>query len=201
VATNKVRMRKKSNVDSPPESAGKSWLEEDNRIRVLKLFFAGPGKQLYIREVARQTGLSPRGAQMILESLRKEGLLISESNNVVNNYRGNFDDRRFVGLKRSLNLYSIYSCGLIQCLEKYYHMPECIILFGSYAKGEEMPEVSDIDIAVVTEMTNLPDMHNFQSTLGKSISLHLIENIKDQNANFVNSLANGIVLSGYMEAV
>ena len=101
---------------------------------MLKLFFAGPDRQLQIREVARQTGLSPRGAQMILESLCKEGLLISESNNVVNNYKGNFDDKRFVGLKRSLNLY-------------------------------------------------------------------LIENIKDQNANFINSLANGIVLSGYMEAV
>jgi predicted nucleotidyltransferase len=180
---------------------GKGWLEEENRIRVLKLFFSGPGKQLHIREVARRTSLSPRGAQMILESLRKEGLLISESNNVVNNYRGNFDDKRFVGLKRSLNLYSMYSSGLIQYLEKYYQMPECIILFGSYAKGEDMPEVSDIDIAVVTEKTKLPDLHNFQATLGKSISLHLIENIKDQNANFINSLANGIVLSGYMEAV
>jgi predicted nucleotidyltransferase len=77
-------------------------------------------------------------------------------------------------------------------------MPECIVLFGSYAKGEDMPEVSDIDIAVVTDKKKLPDLHNFQATLGKSISLHLIENIKDQNANFINSLANGIVLSGYM---
>jgi predicted nucleotidyltransferase len=201
VAANKATTGKKAKVKSPMISPGKSWLEEDNRIRVLKLFFPGPGKQLHIREVARQTGLSPRGAQMILESLRKEGLLISESNNVVNNYRGNFDDKRFIGLKRSLNLYSMYSSGLIQFLEKYYHMPECIILFGSYAKGEDMPQVSDIDIAVVTEITKLPALQNFQVTLGKSISLHLIENIKDQNANFINSLANGIVLSGYMEAV
>jgi predicted nucleotidyltransferase len=201
VAANRATKRKKDNAKSPVKSPGKGWLEEDNRIRVLKLFFAGPGKQIHIREVARQTGLSPRGTQMILESLRKEGLLISESNNVVNNYRGNFEDRRFIGLKRSLNLYSLYSTGLIQFLEKFYHMPECIVLFGSYAKGDDMPPVSDIDIAVVTEMTKLPDLENFQAALGKSISLHMIENIKDQNANFINSLANGIILSGYMEAI
>jgi hypothetical protein len=64
-----------------------------------------------------------------------------------------------------------------------------------------MPEVSDIDIAVVTDKKKLPDLHNFQAILGKSISMHLIENIKDQNANVINGLANGIVLSGYMEAV
>lgn len=201
MAVNKATKREKDNAKSPVNSSGKCWMEEDNRIRVLKLFFPGPGKQLHIREVARQTGLSPRGSQMILESLRKEGFLISESNNVVNNYRGNFDDNRFVGLKRSLNLYSMYSSGLIQFLEKYYHMPECIVLFGSYAKGDDMPQVSDIDIAVVTEMTKLPELQNFQATLGKSISLHLVENIKDQNANFINSLVNGIVLSGYLEAV
>jgi predicted nucleotidyltransferase len=201
VATNKDKAQKKDDAGGPGDKAGKGWLEEDNRIRVLKLFFAGPGRQLHIREVARQTGLSPRGAQMILESLRKEGLLISESDNVVNNYRGNFDDKRFVGLKRSLNLYSIYSSGLIPFLEKYYKTPECIVLFGSYAKAEDIPGISDIDIAIVTEMTKLPDLHNFQTTLGKSISLHLVENIKDQNANFINSLANGIVISGYLEAV
>jgi predicted nucleotidyltransferase len=201
VTASKDKAQKNVDTRALADTPGEDWLEDDNRIRVLKLFFAGPGKQLHIREVARQTGLSPRGTQMILESLRKEGLLISESNNVVNNYRGNFDDKRFVGLKRSLNLYSMYSSGLIQFLEKHYRMPECIILFGSYAKGEDMPQISDIDIAVVTEMKRLPDLHNFQVTLGKSISLHLIENIKDQNANFINSLANGVVLSGYMEAV
>jgi predicted nucleotidyltransferase len=201
VTASKDKAQKNIDTRALTDTQGEDWLEEDNRIRVLKLFFAGPGKQLHIREVARQTGLSPRGAQMILESLRKDGLLISESNNVVNNYRGNFADKRFVGLKRSLNLYSIYSGGLIQFLEQHYHMPECIILFGSYAKGEDMPGISDIDIAIVTEMTKLPDLHNFQVALSKSISLHLIENIKDQNANFINSLANGIVLSGYMEAI
>ena len=167
MAANKDKAQKNDDTRALTDNPGKSWLEEDNRIRVLKLFFAGPGKQLHIREVARQTGLSPRGAQMILESLRKEGLLISESNNVVNNYRGNFDDKRFVGLKRSLNLYSIYSSGLIQFLEKYYHMPECIILFGSYAKGEDMPQISDIDIAVVTEMRNCRTSITFRLHLVK----------------------------------
>ena len=201
MAGNRCTTGKKDSSANQVNNLVTDWLEEDNRIRVLKLFFDGPGKQLHIREVARQTGLSPRGAQMILESLRKGGLLISESNNIVNNYRGNFNDRRFIGLKRSLNLYSVYSSGLVQFLEKYYHTPQCIVLFGSYAKGEDIPLLSDIDIAVVTDMTELPDLDDFHSILCKSISLHLIDNIKDLDDNFRNSLANGIVLSGYMEVV
>lgn len=192
---------KKHSPGDPVDKTVKGWLEQDNRINILKLFLDRPGKHLHIREVARQTGLSPRGAQMILESLRKEGLLISEYNNIVNNYSGNFDDKRLVGLKRALNLYSIHSSGLLQHLEKYYHMPECIILFGSYAKGDDVAGISDIDIAIVTGMKDIPDLENFQAILGRSISLHLVDNIKDQNVNFINSMVNGIVISGYMEAV
>jgi hypothetical protein len=35
----------------------------------------------------------------------------------------------------------------------------------------------------------------------RKISLHLIENSKNEKKEFINSLANGIVLYGYLEVV
>ncbi|BAI61505.1 conserved hypothetical protein [Methanocella paludicola SANAE] len=173
-------------------------INEDNRIRILKLFFDGPNVRLHVREVARRSGLTPRGAQKILRSLKQSGLLCSESTGVVNNYWGNYENEKFIGLKRSLNLYSLYSTGLLLAIEAYYRYPKCIILFGSYSRGDDTAD-SDIDIAIVTSMKDLPDTIIYEKLLKRKIGLHLISNVKQEDANFINTLINGIVMSGYLD--
>jgi hypothetical protein len=132
-------------------------INNENWIKVLKLFFDGPNVTLHIREVARRANLTPRGAKYILDSLKNDGLLNNESGNIVNNFWGNYNNEKFIGLKRSLNLNSLYSSGLITALENFYHIPKCIILFGSYAKGEDTSK-SDVDIAIVTDMKDIPEL-------------------------------------------
>jgi predicted nucleotidyltransferase len=173
---------------------------DNNKINVLRLFFNGPGTVLHIREVARRTGLTPRGAQNILESLKNNGLLNNRSNDIVNNYWGDYNNEIFIGLKRSLNLYSLYSTGLISMLEDFYRTPKCIVLFGSYAKGEDT-EQSDIDIAVITNMKDMPDVSKFDELLDRKISIQLITNIKKESPGFMNSMVNGIVLYGYLDVI
>jgi predicted nucleotidyltransferase len=134
----------------------------------------------------------------ILKHLKTEELLVEEPNNIVVNYRGNYDNPRFVAMKRSINLYSLYSSGLINDLTEFYNTPECIVLFGSYAKGEDTGK-SDIDIAIVTDTEKMPDLQNYEKKLNREISIHLIGNLKKADASFINSLANGIVLYGYLE--
>lgn len=175
-----------------------AFIGEDNKTKVLKLFFNGPNTRLHIREVARRSNLTPPGALKILASLKNEGLLNNESNGIVNNFWGNYNSEKFIGLKRALNLYALYSTGLISSLDEFYRSPECIVLFGSYARGEDTIE-SDIDIAIVTGMEDLPELNNYRDILERKISLHLIKNIKAEDRNFINSLANGIVLSGYLD--
>ncbi len=175
-------------------------INDENWIRILKLFFDGPTIVLHISEIARRTGLTPRGAQYILESLKKEGLVKNEITGIVNNFWGNYDNEKFIGLKRSLNLYSLYSSGLISTIENFYGHPKCIVLFGSYARGEDTYK-SDIDIAVVTDMNDAPELGGYEDILKRKISLHLISNVKDEDVSFINSLANGIVLSGYLEVI
>lgn len=173
-------------------------LTASNEEAVLKLFFDGPGERLHVREVARRTGLSPPGAMKILKQLKTEDLVIEEPRNVVVNYRGNYDNPHFIALKRSLNLYSLYTSGLVATLVRFYDTPECVVLFGSYAKGEDTGK-SDIDIAIVTEIEKTTDFQCYEKKLSRKISIHIISNLKNKDRNFANSLANGIVLHGYLE--
>ena len=175
-------------------------LNNENWIRILKLFFDEPTTTLHISEVARRAGLTPRGAQNILESLRYDRLLNNESNGIVNNYWGNYDNEKFIGLKRSLNLNSLYSTGLISAIENFYSTPRCIVLFGSFARGEDTIK-SDIDIAVETNLKDLPELGIYENQLKRKVSLHLIRDVTKENANFINSLANGIILSGYLNVM
>jgi predicted nucleotidyltransferase len=175
-------------------------LTEDNRFHIIRLFFEGPNVRLHLREVARRAGLSATGAMKILGALEKERLLEKERTAFMVVYRGNYDNERFMALKRSLNLYSLYSCDLVSSLVEFYRIPECIILFGSYAKGEDTKE-SDIDIAVITGLKDYPELEIYEDCLKRKISLHLIENSKNEKKEFINSLANGIVLYGYLEVV
>ncbi|CAJ37580.1 nucleotidyltransferase domain-containing protein [Methanocella arvoryzae] len=175
-------------------------LTHDNIQKVLRLFFDGPAVRLHVREVARRADLSPPGAKKILEALEKDGLLIREPTPIVVEYRGNYDSEIFLAWKRSMNLFSLHSCGLIKYLTDYYSIPECIVLFGSYSRGEDTAQ-SDIDLAIVTEKKDIPETFEFEEKLRRKISIHLIKNMRDVDSGFINSLANGIVLYGYLEAV
>lgn len=88
-------------------------------MKILRLFFNGPGESLHVREVARRAGLSPPGAMKILKHLKSENLVTEEPNNVVVNFRGNYDNPGFVALKRSINLYSLYANGLVDALSEF----------------------------------------------------------------------------------
>ena len=175
-------------------------LTEDNKIRILRLFFEGPNERLHLREVARRVGLSATGAMKILRALEKEGMLEKEQGAVTVVYRGNYNNEKFMALKRSLNLYSLNYSGLVSELIDFFNIPECMVLFGSYAKGEDTRE-SDIDIAVMTNMKEYPQLDVYEGDLKRKISLHLINNIKNEEKDFINTLANGIVIYGYLEVL
>lgn len=173
-------------------------LTENNTQKVLKLFFDGPSVRLHVREVARRADLSPPGAKKILEALEKDGLLIREPTPVVVEYRGNYDSEIFMAWKRSMNLFSLHSIGLVKYLTDFYGIPECIVLFGSYARGEDTTQ-SDIDVAIVTAKKDVPETDSFEDKLRRKISIHLIESMRDVDSAFINSLANGIILYGYLD--
>ena len=173
-------------------------ITKDNNLRIMELFFKFPYSSFHIRELARLTGLSSTGVIKIIKRLKKEKLLVSKKSNNIEEIKPDFSGR-FMLMKRLYNIYSLYDSGLVEYIKKYYEMPQSIILFGSYSNGSDT-EKSDIDIAIVSGKKNSADIEKFEHRLSRKINLHLID-IKNTPKEFINSLANGIVLEGFAEMI
>jgi predicted nucleotidyltransferase len=173
-------------------------LTKDNNYKVMKLFFDNAEEKFHIREIARQTNLSAPGVLKILKKLKKETLLISEKENVVENVKASRNEKFFL-LKKAYNALSLLESGLVNRLKDEYEEPEAIVIFGSYSKGEDTSQ-SDIDIAVVTKKEAQLDLRQFEKYLRRKISIHEIQ-ISDSEKEFLNNLANGTVVYGFLRVL
>lgn len=164
---------------------------------VLRVLFQRPEKQFSKRELGREAGYSVRSAIIATRELEEEGLVEVQR-------AGNTDlvrakrNREFLEAKRAHNLKSLLESGLVVELEKL--APEAVVLFGSYARGEDTSE-SDIDVAVVGGVEAEPDLQRFEKELHRRVSLHRIPDPTREEPEFRNTLANGVVLSGYLKVV
>ncbi|MEK6954668.1 MAG: nucleotidyltransferase domain-containing protein [Candidatus Micrarchaeota archaeon] len=173
-------------------------ITKDNNYRVMKLFFDGPDRKIHIRAIARLLKLSAPGVSKIVARLKKEGLLSSEKTGLVENVSASKNEK-FLRLKRCYNLLNVHESGVVEFLRHQYEEPEAIVLFGSYGKGEDGSR-SDVDIAVITRMAKSPDLKSFEKYVGRRINLYEIR-IKECENEFLNNLANGIVLYGYQTLI
>ena len=173
-------------------------ITEDNNLRAVRLFFESPEKKFHIRQIARLTGMSSTGVIKIVKRLKKCGLLKSKKERMVEEVEADFEGR-FLQLKRAYNLLSVYDCGLVKMLRDFYEEPQSIVLFGSYGEGTDTSK-SDIDIAVVTKKMNFQTWINLKKKLRRKIKLMAVS-LEKSTPEFKNSLSNGIVLSGYLEAI
>lgn len=173
-------------------------LTKDNKYKVMKLFFDSPEKRFHIREIARMTDLSAPGVLKILKKLKEEGLLISEKGKVVENVKASRNEKFFL-LKKSYNILSLLESGLTDFLRDKYEEPEAIIVFGSYSRGEDTSE-SDIDIAIVTKKEIKLDLKKFEKALKRKINTYEIQ-IDKSEKEFLNNLANGTIVYGYLKVL
>lgn len=173
-------------------------LTKDNNLKVMKFFFMHPYRSFHIRELSRLTGLSTTGIIKIVQKLKKNKLLVSKKEKVVENITPDFNGD-FLLNKRLYNIYSLYNSELIAFLKKFYEQPKAIVLFGSYSKGLDN-EKSDIDMAIITDDKKIPNLEKFEKLLNRPINIHLI-NLEKTTKEFKNSLTNGIVLEGFVELI
>lgn len=173
-------------------------LLKDNTYKVMKLFFDSPERRFHIREMARLTKLSTTAITKIVGKLKKEGLLMSMKTKMVEEVHFLRTDKTLL-LKRCDNLQRLFESGLVKFLKDEYEEPEAIVLFGSYSKGEDI-STSDIDIAVVTKKELKLDLKRFERILKRKVSIYEIQ-IRTAEKDFLNSLANGIVLCGYLKVL
>ena len=173
-------------------------LTKDNNYKVIGLFFASPEKEFHIRQISRMTGLSAPGVAKIVSRLKKEGLLSSRKNGMVQDVFA-AKTGKFLLLKECHNFLSLHESGLVGFLRDSYEEPEAIILFGSFAKGEDTSK-SDVDIAIITDKRQALDLKKFEAKIGRNISIYEVR-LDECRKDFLNNLANGRVLHGYLKLV
>jgi predicted nucleotidyltransferase len=91
----------------------------------------------------------------------------------------------------------IAQSGLLERLKAEFDNAT-IILFGSYARGEDK-EDSDIDLYVQTPAKKTIRLESFEKYLGRNIQLFIHKDIHEVSKDLANNILNGIVLNGSIE--
>ncbi len=172
-------------------------LQKYNRYRVLREFFDSPTQLLHIRGIARRIGLGEPSVTNHLKALEKEGLVRRKKEGVFPSYAANRDEDGFGFFKRFDVIMRIRESGLLGFLHDAL-LPECIILFGSAARGEDI-ETSDVDIFVQSKEKKL-ELAKYERLLGRKISIFFSEDFNKLPKELKSNIINGVILKGYLEA-
>jgi predicted nucleotidyltransferase len=125
-------------------------------------------------------------------------------------YEGNFSfyklivSRKMLNLKLYYNLEKIRESGLIEDLEKFYDFP-VIILFGSYVSARD-DILSDLDLCLISNVEKVFSFEKYEKIIRRKVELHKFtksswSKAKKLNPHLVNSICNGLVLSGELEVL
>lgn len=171
--------------------------------KLLNYFFNEPEQEFHVRELAKLSGFSPTTVSKYLNKLKKNDLLCSRKQYNHLLFKANTDSGAFMNAKLLFNLEKLRKSGLIKFLIEEYNQPEAIILFGSYAKAENINK-SDIDLFVISPLKKELNLDRFEEKLGHPIQIFVyskveIEKMKKSNKELLNSLVNGFVINGYWE--
>ncbi len=171
--------------------------------KVLYVLSKYPDKEFSLSDLAKESGVAKANIGGFIRALEAERIIKVERLSKIWRISANRENPGFLKAKILLNLEHIYTTGLTEILNEHYHNPKAIVLFGSYRKGEDISG-SDIDIAIekddVKEYTTvrLNELLNLEKRLDRKIQVHLF-NRKSVDVNLFNNIANGIVLSGFLE--
>ncbi len=163
--------------------------------RVFAEFAKNPKKPYQIRELSRNIKLATTSIRLHIEELEKNNLIKKEKVGFYNAYKANFDNEDFKFYKKIFNLINLKDSNIIKELESKL-TPDAIILFGSYAKGEDIEE-SDIDIFLIAKEKNI-DLKQYEKKLNKKIQLFFSENLNKLPKELLNNILNGVILSGFI---
>ena len=168
--------------------------------KIAGVFFKEPMSEHGLLELGRKTGIAHTSVKNHLETLKRMKIISERTEKKGNrNYPAYKAEqtKTFRDHKKLYNLSELMDSGLIEHIKEKL-TTKSIALFGSYQKGEDT-EDSDIDLFVETEKAEL-DLSKFEKTLKRKIQLHFKENFKKYPPELKNSIINGTVLEGYLEA-
>ncbi len=172
-------------------------------LNILKPFFEEPSRKYSIRELSRAIKINHTTVRQHLNKLVKEGFLLSNKQGIYYFYQL-APSRKTLNLKLYYNLEKIRESNLVEDLEKAYDFP-AIILFGSYRFAMD-DAASDVDICLISNIQKEFPTEKYEKKLNRKISLHKFDSKSwkisgKNNPSLINSICNGIALSGELEVL
>ncbi|MBI2125664.1 nucleotidyltransferase domain-containing protein [Candidatus Woesearchaeota archaeon] len=177
-------------------------LQKCSIFNVAGVFFREPTQDHYLLEISKKADLSHTSTKICLQTLIKLSI-IKESIEKKGSrkfpiFRANLNSKIYKHYKKIYNLLELQNSGLIEFLKDSL-MPKCIVLFGSYQRGEDV-EDSDIDLFLECKEEKV-DLSKFAKMLNRNIQLHFKEHFKRYPDELKNNIINGMVVEGYLEAL
>ncbi|MBL7169758.1 MAG: nucleotidyltransferase domain-containing protein [Candidatus Aenigmarchaeota archaeon] len=172
----------------------------ESSFKVAELIFNYPNKIFHIRKLAKETGLSTTAVISATEELEEFEIVKVEKTDITTNIKANLESDSCIFYKKVFNLYRLERYAIIEELKRFFR-PEIIVLFGSFAKGEDIEE-SDIDVLIISNVVDILDNVNlskYEKLLNRKINLHILPSLEKSSNEFKNTIANGIVLHGYLK--
>ena len=171
-------------------------IQKYSRYRILQEFFDSPRKDFQMREISRRTKITQPSAINHLKELVKEGLIVKEKKGIYPTFSANRESELFKLYKKFDLMLRINQSDLVDYIYDNC-VPNCIVLFGSASKGEDIEE-SDIDLFIQSKEKKLNFM-KYEKLLNRKISLFFEENFSRLNNELKNNILNGIILKGYIK--
>ncbi len=170
------------------------------QLNVLTLFLENPHSSYYLRESARILKMDPMTVKRALTLLVNDELLtkFEEKNRIL--YEANIENPAFRHLKISYNLSWLQEKKVTDFLLHRMNTVTSIILFGSFAKGEN-DEESDVDVLTISLAKNKPTAE-LAKRLGRDVNLvnfspaQWSNQAKKNRAFYLDVILDGIVLYG-----
>ncbi len=162
-------------------------------------FFLNPTSKLRVRQIEKTLKLPLPSVIRYCKELTKEGILTTIKTGNIIFYTADRTNENFLLEKKLFNIRQICKSGLIGYLRQELSNP-VIVLFGSYAKGEDT-ETSDIDLYIETPSKREIPLDEFGRKLQRKMQVFRHKSITEiKNKHLANNIINGITLNNYVEA-
>jgi len=175
-------------------------LQKSTTDKIAADFFMHPNKQFYLIELSRRNKIAHTVVTTAIKMLLENKLILQNIEKRGKRkfpiYYANLNAKEYRKEKKIYNFSLILRSGIIEFLEEQLS-PKTIILFGSFQKGEDI-ETSDIDLFAQCSAEKI-DISSFEQKIGRKIELHFNKKFSTYPKELKNNIANGIVLSGFLE--
>lgn len=170
---------------------------------ILRLFLQSPDQGFYTKEIARKTGIGSGTVNVFLRNIHKDNILTKEITGNTHVYRLNNEKELTKHLKIVHTLIDFEQNKLIENLQKTNDTILSIVLYGSYANGENDSK-SDIDLFLLLNEKKpvTTFLQQMEKKLKKTVTIQMMtipewHKLKEKDKIFYESiLEKHIVLWG-----